>query len=288
MRGTFTASNRRSRHGRRGFLVTAISVLGLAILLAAASALAVKYNGSKRSETVIGTEKADQVNGRGGNDLLKGRGGADRLSGGKGTNKLVGGKGNDQLLGGPQGDIVVGGPGSDRHLGGAGNDVLKANDGRRDRVIDAGSGTNRCIVDTIELSIVRGCGTVQAVAPGQGGTGGGGTGGGTGGGGGGGGPGPGPGQGLRVLTVQVTCSPAPDVLGCSFQITGDGADAAGPGSVTGGGGVTNVVGVAGSLMPPNWNAVGGYTCTSDGFLHVTIGTESVDVPVPCTPGGLPI
>jgi Ca2+-binding RTX toxin-like protein len=288
MRGTFTASYRRSRRGDRSSLIAAVSVLGLAILLAAAPALAVKYNGTKRSETVIGTQKSDTINGRGGNDLIKGRGGGDRLIGGKGTNKLVGGKGNDKVLGGPLGDILVGGPGVDSHVGGAGNDLLNAEDGRLDRVIDAGTGTNKCIIDVIELSIARGCGTVQASLPGgQGGPGGGGGGGGGPGGGGGGG-GPGPGQGLRVLTVDVTCSPAPDVLGCSFHITGDGADAAGPGSVTGGGGVTNVVGAAGSLMPPAWDALGGYTCTAAGFLRVTIGAESVDVPVPCTPASLPI
>jgi hypothetical protein len=50
-------------------------------------------------------------------------------------------------------------------------------------------------------------------------------------------------------------------VGCSFHITGDGAAAAGPGSVEAGGGVTNALGGAGSLSPPNWDAVGIYSCT---------------------------
>jgi RTX calcium-binding nonapeptide repeat (4 copies) len=242
-----------SRRDRRWLLGAAVLCLALAV--AVGPAVAKQITGSKRGDRLIGTKQPDRINGKGGTDLIKGRGGNDTLKGGRG------------------GDLIVGGKGIDRHLGGPGNDVLKTVDGRRDAVIDGGPGTNRCIVDTVELSIVRGCGSVHATTPG--------------GGSGGGGGGPAPAQGLRVLTVDVTCSPAPDVLGCSFHITGDGADQAGPGTVDNGSGVTNVVGAAGSLSPPNWDALGGYTCTATGFLRVTIGTKSVDVPVPCTPSGLP-
>jgi Ca2+-binding RTX toxin-like protein len=281
MKGTLTKGNPRSCRSDRRSLIAAVTVLGLALALVASPALAEKLTGTKRSELIVGTKKADRIKGKGGNDLIKGKGGNDRLNGGKGSNKVVGGKGNDKVLGGPLGDTLIGNAGVDSHVGGAGNDLLKAADGRRDRVIDGGTGTNKCIVDVVELSIVRGCGTVQGTAPGgQGGRPGGG---------GGGGGGPGPGQGLRVLTVEVMCSPAPDLLGCSFHITGDGADAPGPGTVeSGGGGITNVLGGAGSLMPPNWDALGGYTCTAPGSLRVTIGSESVDVPVPCEPPSSPI
>jgi Ca2+-binding RTX toxin-like protein len=262
---------RNDQPGGRRLRVCPISltaVLCLALAVAAGPAVARKITGSKRSELIIGTKAPDRIRGKGGNDLIKGKGGNDRLSGGKGSNKVIGGKGNDAVIGGPEGDTVVGGRGIDSHVGGAGNDLLEAADGRRDSVIDGGSGTNRCIIDIVELSIVRGCGTVQATAPGgQGG-------------GGGGGPGPGPGQGLRVLSVDVMCSPLPDLLGCSFHITGDGAEAGG-GMVEGGGGVTNAAGVALSVNAPNWDALGGYTCTAAGFLRVTIGAESVDVAVPC-------
>jgi Ca2+-binding RTX toxin-like protein len=276
MGGTFKEGDRHPCRSGRSPFIAAIAVLCLAVALAAGPAVAKKITGTKRSELIVGTKKADRIKGKGGNDLIKGKRGNDRLNGGKGSNRVVGGKGNDKVIGGPLGDTLIGGAGVDSHVGGAGNDLLKAADGRRDRVIDGGTGTNKCIVDTLELSIVRNCGSVQGTTPGPG------QGPGGGGGGGGGGPGPGPGQGLRVLTVDVMCSPAPDLLGCSFHITGDGADAPGPGSVeSGGGGVTNVVGGAGSLMPPNWDALGGYTCTAAGSLRVTIGSESVDVPVPC-------
>jgi hypothetical protein len=262
MGGFFKSGIRHGSGSGAAPMLGVVAILCLALAVTAGPAVAKKITGSKRSERIVGTKKSDRINGKGGNDLIKGKGGKDTLRGAKG------------------GDKVVGGKGVDRHLGGPGNDLLKAADGRVDAVIDGGSGANRCIVDVAELSIVRNCGTVQATTPGSGqGPGGGG--------GGGGGGGPGPGQGLRVLTVDIMCSPAPDVLGCSFHITGDGADVAGPGSVDKGGGVTNVLGGAGSLSPPNWDAFGGYTCTSAGFLRVTIGSESVDVPVPCAPSPPP-
>jgi Ca2+-binding RTX toxin-like protein len=251
MRGGFNSGARRGSGSRRVPLLEASAVLCLALAVAAGPAVAKQITGSNRSERIVGTKKSDRIHGKGGNDTLRG------------------GRGRD---------LVVGGRGIDRHLGGPGNDVLRARDGRRDAVIDGGSGADRCSVDAVELTVVKNCGTVQAGTPGSGQPPSGG---------GGGGGGPSPAQGLRVLTVDVTCSPAPELLGCSFHITGDGADAPGPGSVDKGGGVTNVVGGAGSLSPPAWDALGGYTCTATGFLRVTIGTESVDVPVPCEPSPPP-
>jgi Ca2+-binding RTX toxin-like protein len=265
-------------HDGRTPLISAVALLCLALALAAGPAVAKKITGTKRSELIVGTKKADRINGKGGNDLIRGKSGNDRLNGGEGSNKVVGGKGNDKVIGGPLGDTLVGGPGVDSHFGGPGNDLLNAADGRRDAVIDGGTGTNKCIIDTtLELAVVRNCGTIQAGA--RGGQRGGG------GGGGGGGPGPGPGQGLRVLSYQeIGCTPPP-LAGCGFQITGDGADEVTVLSpVEGGAGVTNVLGFANALSLPNWDASGGYTCTAAGFLRVTIGSESVDVPVTCPTG----
>jgi hypothetical protein len=273
MGGMLKGANRRPCSTGRSPLIAAIAVLAFALALAAGPAVAKKITGTKRSELIIGTKGADRIKGKGGNDLIKGKGGNDRLNGGKGSNKVVGGKGKDKVIGGPLGDTLVGGAGRDSHFGGAGNDLLNARDGRRDRVIDAGAGRNKCIVDTVELSIVKGCGTVQATTPGGGGTGGGG-GGGTGGGGG------GAGQGLQYTDAMFNCDPL-GLLGCTFLISGTGADAVGPGSVTASGGVTLIVGLAGSLIPPDWNAGGSYTCTADGSLTITIGSESVEVPVTC-------
>jgi Ca2+-binding RTX toxin-like protein len=259
-------------------LLAPIAVFCLALAVAAGPAVAKKITGTKRSELIVGTKGADRINGKGGNDLIKGKGGNDRLNGGKGSNKVVGGKGNDKVIGGPLGDTLVGGRGVDSLRGGSGNDLLNAADGRRDSVIDGGPGTNKCIIDTtLELSIVRNCGTIQLGQPGGGG-GGGGTGGG---GGGGGGPGPGPGQGLRVISTDPHCELVALTGGCFIHITGDGADAA-TGTLQGSGGVTNVVGLALSISQPNWDAVGIYQCTGPGVITVTIGSESVDVPVPCS------
>ena len=280
MGGVPGGGHRRKGGSGQALLISGVAVFCLAIAVAAGPAVAKKITGTKRSELIVGTKGADRIKGKGGNDLLKGKGGNDLLNGGRGSDKVVGGKGNDKVVGGPKGDTVIGGPRIDRIKGQGGNDLLKAADGRRDSVIDGGAGTNKCIVDTVELDIVRNCGTVQASTPGQG----------PGGGGGGGGGGPGPGQGLRVLTVDVMCGPSNPLtgVGCNFHITGDGADEVTVASpVESGGGVTNVLGVANALSPPNWDAQGIYSCTAPGFLRVTIGSESVDVPVPCTPGSLP-
>jgi hypothetical protein len=132
------------RRGKMGLAGLALlAALALVITVAAGPAIAKKITGSKGNERIVGTKKSDRITGKGGTDLIKGKGGNDKLRGGKG------------------GDRIVGGKGVDRHLGGPGNDVLKAADGRRDSVIDGGSGTNRCIVDAVELSIVRNCDSVQ-------------------------------------------------------------------------------------------------------------------------------
>jgi hypothetical protein len=281
MGGTFAWMRRPGSDRRRRPPLAAAAVLCLALAVAAGPAVAKKITGGKRGERIVGTKKSDKINGKGGNDLIKGKGGPDRLNGGRGSDKVVGGKGNDKVVGAADGDTVIGGPRVDRMKGKGGNDLLNAADGRTDKVIDGGSGTNKCIVDVVELSIVKNCGTVQASTPGgqaPGGPGGG-------------GGGPGAGQGLRALTLDVMCGPANPLtgeVGCSFHITGDGADEVTVASpVEGGGGVTNVLGVANALSPPNWDALGGYTCTTAGFLRVTIGSESVDVPVPCAAGSLP-
>lgn len=69
-----------------------------------------------------------------GNDRLFGSVGADSLVGGGGGDTLVGRGGNDELFGGKGGDTLIGGAGIDR---------LFAADGRRDRVLNCGAGSNR-------------------------------------------------------------------------------------------------------------------------------------------------
>jgi hypothetical protein len=55
------------------------------------------------------------------------------------------------------------------------------------------------------------------------------------------------------------------------------------GSVTGGGGVTVPgVGTVLTITGEVWTATGLLSCTADGFLRATIGTQTIDVPVDCT------
>ncbi len=246
--------SRKRAQGRGGTtLIVAASVMCIALAAVTGPALAKKFSGSKRGETIAGTKGGDKIKGKGGNDKLKGKGGSDALNGGKGRDK------------------VTGGAGADRHLGGPGNDTLRAADGRRDKAINGGPGQNTCVIDTaLELSIVKGCSKVVAGAPGGGG--GGGTDPGA-------GPGPGPGEGIRVIAVDgVVCDSTLPV--CVFTISGDGAEGL-IGTVTGGGGVTGL-GASVVVTGSDWTAAGVYGCTADGFLRVTIGSESTDVPVDCT------
>ncbi len=275
MGGVPGGGHRRKGGSGQALLISGVAVFCLAIAVAAGPAVAKKITGTKRSELIVGTKGADRIKGKGGNDLLKGKGGNDLLNGGRGSDKVVGGKGNDKVVGGPKGDTVIGGPRIDRIKGQGGNDLLKAADGRRDSVIDGGAGTNKCIVDTVELDIVRNCGTVQASTPGQG-------------------PGGGwwrwwwwgtwsrPGTTGTHRRRDVRPLQPADGVGCNFHITGDGADEVTVASpVESGRWRHQRAGRCQLAQPPTWDALGGYTCTAAGSLKVTIGSESVDVPVPC-------
>jgi hemolysin type calcium-binding protein len=223
------------------------AAVALAVWLALAVDLSSAKNlrGSSHGEKIVGTAGADKINGMLGNDKLNGRGGKDSLNGGKGRDTVTGGAGRDRMLGGP------------------GNDVIKAADGKRDAVIDGGPGKNRCVLDgALELSIARHCSTIVSGQKG-----------------GGAGPGPGPGAGLRVLEAEGLVCPS-QLPVCVFSISGDGADSQ-FGTITGGGGVT-AVGANVVTSGSDWTGGGVYGCNADGFLRVTIGSESIDVPVDCT------
>jgi Ca2+-binding RTX toxin-like protein len=234
------------RAGRTLTLLAGIALL-LGLFVAVDASFAAKRIGTNRANKISGTAGADTIKGRGGKDKINGKGGKDKLNGGKGRDTVVGGRGADRMMGGP------------------GNDVIKAADGKRDKVINGGPGKNRCVIDTaLELSVTRNCSTIVAGTPGLGAP----------------GTGAGAGTGLQIssATGLVCASPLPV---CAFTLSGTGADAL-AGTVTGGGGVTS----AGAGVTPSgtdWTAGGLYGCTGDGFLRVTIGTKSVDVPVDCTP-----
>jgi hypothetical protein len=237
-----------------GRAVLAVAV-GLGLVLAAATGISAAETlvGSKANELLAGTHAGDRLKGNAGNDVLEGK------------------AGNDVLIGGLGRDTLVGGPGRDRIIGGPGNDVIKATDGRPDRLINGGGGANTCVVDVpVDLSSTVNCGTLQAGPASS--VGGGGSGGGQ-----------GSGNALQVTSAQgLTCL---GLLGCVFTITGKGADAL-VGTVTYGGAVTSVANVAANgFVTGTWLATGTYNCGSKGatgWLRVTMGSKSTpQIPVQC-------
>jgi RTX calcium-binding nonapeptide repeat (4 copies) len=195
---------------------------------------------------------------------IKGTGNADVL---KGTNK------KDKIKGKGGNDTLTGRRGKDVLSGGSGDDLLDAVDNARDKRVNGGSGTNTCRIDQADLPVLTGCTKIES--PGGGGPGGGG--------GGGGGPGGGGDSGNQLTVISgtgLTCDSS--LPTCAFTINGSGADAV-AGTVTGRKGVTAIGGGAevSTEENGNWTAGGLYGCTANGFLHVEIGTKSVDVPVTC-------
>jgi hypothetical protein len=229
---------------RTGATAFAIFVcLSLIAALIGERAEASKLTGSRLGEVMVGTKGADRMNGKGGADRLNARGGRDSLLGGKGR------------------DVVDGGKGRDRQRGGPGADLVQAVDGGIDAVVDGGPGPDRCFVDGLaELAIARGCEHVNLAPLGGGGAGGDAA------------------AGLVVRSVSGLLCDTPLPV-CVFTINGDGADAA-VGTVTGGGGVV-AAGAGVAISGGSWTATGLLGCTADGFVHVVIGSDSVDLPVDC-------
>jgi Ca2+-binding RTX toxin-like protein len=100
------------------------------------------------SNRLIGLGGNDRLDGGDGNDVLLGgdgddqligRGGNDQLSGDNGNDLIFGGAGNDSITGGAGNDTISGGLGVDRMKGDSGNDVIFAQDGVIDALIDGGS-----------------------------------------------------------------------------------------------------------------------------------------------------
>jgi Ca2+-binding RTX toxin-like protein len=243
----------------------AVSALAALVALSAGAALAKRMSGTRGADRIVGTAKPDRINAKGGNDRVKGRKGGDRLTGSRGKDGLVGGKGGDRLRGSKGRDRVNGARGRDRLAGGKGADRINAVDGRRDRIVNGGPGKDVCRIDQADLSLLRNCEKARVKGPG---------------GGGGGGAGGGAGDDLRVTSASgLTC--ANELPLCPFQLAGDGADAL-TGTVSGGGGVETAAGAGANVTGDAWQAVGLYGCSADGFLRVTIGSESVRVPITCT------
>jgi Ca2+-binding RTX toxin-like protein len=233
----------------RGARMGAAALLLGALATTAVAASASTLVGDKVGNLLVGTKGPDRLDGKAGDDLLKGRAGNDVLKGGKGR------------------DTLVGGPGRDRIIGGPGDDVIKATDGRRDRVVNGGGGLNTCVVDMpVDLAVTTNCGAIQAGVPPAGV-----------------GLGGGQANSLNVTSAQgLICLP---VVDCVFTITGDGADAL-VGNVTTGGAVSSPANVAvNGVVTGTWLATGTYTCEvagGTGWMVVTIGGKSTPrIPVTC-------
>jgi Ca2+-binding RTX toxin-like protein len=238
----------------------------IAVLATSMIAEARVFTGSSKANRVKGTKKSDTIRLLSGNDSAYGRGGGDRIFGGAGRDRLHGGKGADRLHGGK---------GRDRLSGGGGNDTLNSVDKRKDALVSGGAGKNSCRIDPVDLSVVRGCAKIVTVPSG------------------GSGPGatppgttpPGGDGSAGALTLGSATGLQCDsqLPTCNYQLSGSGADSL-LGTVSGGGGVTTL---GGSLTTSGeeWSALGLYGCTADGYLRVTIGSKSLDVPIDCTTGG---
>jgi hypothetical protein len=121
-------------------------------------ACANKTVGTILGDKLIGSPQGDRIDGGNGNDTINGRGGRDCLNGQAGNDRVFGGKGRDKLNGGGGKDRLSGGRGKDRLRGGRGRDLIKARDGKRDRV-KCGKGRDRAKVDRRDR--VRGCERVR-------------------------------------------------------------------------------------------------------------------------------
>lgn len=177
--------------GMRRRAALLLSIMGLAVLLAASAAYALDIEclpgsnvagkeclGTDASDTMDGTEGNDDIRGLGGNDVVRGLGGVDALEGddqemspsGQGDDEVFGGTGGDDLIGLDGSDLLSGGRGADSIdaleassnggvdtvKGGGGNDEVFADDGQRD-MIDCGRGTRDDVRHDSGLDTLKNC-----------------------------------------------------------------------------------------------------------------------------------
>jgi Ca2+-binding RTX toxin-like protein len=138
-------------HSSQRFLLW---LLGL-VAVSAVSMVAIPSEPAQ-AKRLVGTHGADRLHGSAKPDLIKGRAGNDRINGRQGADRLIGSRGKDR---------IKGAQGRDRILGGKGADRLNAADGKRDRAVKGGPGTDTCKVDAADRSAVD-CEKVKVVSGG--------------------------------------------------------------------------------------------------------------------------
>jgi Ca2+-binding RTX toxin-like protein len=215
------------------------------VAISAVATLVALYGEPVLAKRMVGTNGNDRIIGTAKPDRINARGGNDRVNGRGGGDRLNGSKGKDR---------IKGAKGKDRLAGGKSTDHLNAVDGKKDRAVNGGQGRDVCRIDQADLPLLKNC--AQAKVKNGGG-----------------------GDGLGVNSASgLTCGSS--LPTCPFQIQGDRAEAP-VGSVSGGGGVSLAAGAAVTITGDDWTAEGRYGCSASGYLLVTIGSQSVRVPITC-------
>jgi Ca2+-binding RTX toxin-like protein len=120
------------------------------LVMAGALAINNVFSGGGGNDWLDGRAGNDSLIGGAGDDTLLGRDGNDVLQGLDGNDKLFGGPNNDNLLGGNGNDILAAGGGVNALRGEAGDDVLLAQNGVADAVLDGGAGLDIAERDPID------------------------------------------------------------------------------------------------------------------------------------------
>jgi Ca2+-binding RTX toxin-like protein len=131
--------------------------------------------GTKKADSITGSNRADviftfggndKVSGGRGNDCIVGGKGADRLAGAIGKDTLIGGSGADNLNGGSEADTLNGGSGKDsinaaygrnKVKGGKGNDAINVATAGPAARVNCGKGKDVVRSNTNERRRIRGC-----------------------------------------------------------------------------------------------------------------------------------
>jgi Ca2+-binding RTX toxin-like protein len=116
--------------------------------------------GTRRDDTLNGTNFNDKMQGEAGDDVLKGSGGNDKLEGDVGDDILRGGNGDDLLEGGKGRDRLTGDQGSDVFIMHSSDASARLN--RTDIITDFEDGTDKLVLEGrisfADIDVVQGTG----------------------------------------------------------------------------------------------------------------------------------
>ena len=104
--------------------------------------------GTRRADTIFGTDGSDYILAKRGNDVVRAFGGNDEIHGGDGADTISGRSGNDDLYGEGGEDLI---------RGGSGNDAIDTVDGEGDQVWCGAGDDDFALVDDIDQINDDGC-----------------------------------------------------------------------------------------------------------------------------------